>query len=104
MHGSERPSPPPSGPPGTRSVGPGSDSDTLKWAIHTLGTDGRNPAVPDPFASGSDSVPQPGPEFYATYDSECASEGCLFKGVILEDDCIRADGEGGYVHTECWED
>jgi hypothetical protein len=58
----------------------------------------------DPFASGSDSVPQPGPVFSAGYDSECASATCYLGGDIEEGDDIRADGEGGFVHSECWED
>ena len=58
----------------------------------------------DPFASGSDDVPQPGPVFRAGYDSECASATCYLGGDIEEGDDIRADGEGGFVHAECWED
>lgn len=60
--------------------------------------DTRRRQAPDPFASGSDG---PGPVFHATYDSECAADGCIFGGRILEDDAIQADGAGDYTHEEC---
>jgi hypothetical protein len=54
------------------------------------------------FLSGDDgreSSGDLGPEFYARYDSECAE---CYDG-IYEDDLIRADGKGGYIHAECAE-
>lgn len=86
MHGSERPSPLP--PDACRA------------------SDQPRP-VSDPFASGTDDVlsePQPGPEFEATYDSECDAAVCLGDGYIWGGDHIRATGTGGYAHSDCLEE
>lgn len=103
MHGSERPTPPPAGRPGTRNIGPGSPVADLEWAVRTLGTGGTNPAVPDPFASGTADVPDIGPEFEAQYDSECGARNCLGDGTIWAGDHIRAIGGGKYAHSDCIE-
>ena len=84
MHGSERTSAPPAGP---------------RYRRHLA--EQPRPAAPDPFASGSDNVVQPGPVFRAGYDSECSSATCYLGGDIEEGDDIQADGEGGFRHAEC---
>lgn len=43
---------------------------------------------------------RPGPWFPARFDSECDTCG----DDILEDDRIRADGEGGYACETCGEE
>jgi len=96
MHGPGRQAPPPAGPPGTLRVGPGSSPADLERAAGLLSA--------DPFSSGTDSVPQPGPEFYASYGSECSAAVCLEGGDIEEGDLIQADGEGGYAHSGCLDD
>lgn len=49
----------------------------------------------DPFFSPTD--PTPGPPFRAGYDGECSN--CGWE--IEAGDMIRADGHGGYEHTDC---
>jgi hypothetical protein len=89
MHGSERNAAPPAGP---------------RYRRH-LAEQPRPAAVPNPFALGSgDTGPQLGPEFYATYDSDCDADDCAEGGRIQEGDLIRADGEGGFIHSECAEE
>jgi hypothetical protein len=95
MHGSERPSPPPAGPPGVLRVGPGSSPDDLERAARLL------ERAADPFTSGSDS--EAGPEFEARYESDCAVDYCQGDGTIWEGDHIRAVGNGEYAHSDCIE-
>lgn len=104
MHRSERPTAPPPGPHGTLRLGPGSSPADLERGLQLFGDRKSNPAVPgpDPFALGSEATgSQLGPEFYAAYDSDCSADDCVFGGRIEEDDLIRADGEGGFLHSEC---
>ncbi len=42
-----------------------------------------------------------GPEFTASYDGRCAADCGEW---IDAGDPIRADGDGGYVHSECADD
>jgi hypothetical protein len=62
----------------------------------------------DPFASGSDDRSifddEYGPEVTATFGSTCDAHHCTQGGTIFEGDTIRADGDDGWVHTECAED
>lgn len=44
-----------------------------------------------------------GPEFTAGYDSECSAAVCLGDGTIWEGEVARADGDGGFAHSECLE-
>ena len=85
MHRSERPSPPPAGPPGVFRVGPGSSPADLEAAAAFLSGD------------RIDDGPRKGPWFYASYDGECS--GC--DGAFYEGELIRADGEGGWEAQEC---
>lgn len=56
----------------------------------------------DPFAAGSDAADGGyGPEVTASRDGECDAYPCYVGGLITEGDAIRADGEGGWVHSEC---
>jgi hypothetical protein len=55
----------------------------------------------DPFINGP--AQQPGPEFYAGYDGECAAAVCLGDGLVYEGDLIRAIGDGDYAHSDCIE-
>lgn len=91
------------------SDGPGSSPADLERAARALGPFGDGPndgESVDPFSSGSDgaaddSGPAYGPEVRASFDSECAEPFCVSGGTIFEGDDIRADGEGGWVHSEC---
>lgn len=66
----------------------------------------RTAASPvDPFASGTSDTPQLGPEFQAQYDDGiCSARVCLGDGSLWAGDHIRADGEGGWIHSECAEE
>lgn len=59
----------------------------------------------DPFSSGTDNSPavRQGPDFYASYESDCEAADCLSGGRIFEGDLIRALGDGEYAHAECAE-
>jgi hypothetical protein len=64
-----------------------------------LGTDGAGDAeAAAAFLSSGQSGP--GPEVTAGYDGECS--GCWEP--IYEGDPIRADGGGGWIHSECADD
>lgn len=87
MHGSERPSPPPAGP---------------RYRRHLA--EQPRPAA-DPFACGTDDAgSDQGPDFYASYESDCEAAVCSGDGRIYEDDLIRAIGHGEYAHADCAED
>lgn len=90
MHGSGWGSAPPA------RVGPGSSTADLEAAAAFLES-GGDPDV-QPYGDGY------GPEFEARYDSPCDASYCTQGGQIWEGDTIRADGDGGYVHTECADD
>lgn len=70
----------------------------------------QTPPPPDPFASGTADRPRSifdpeyGPEVVASFASDCDASACFQGGEIFEGDIIRADGEGGWVHTECADD
>lgn len=90
MHGPARNAAPPAGP---------------RYNRH-LAEQPRPAAAVDPFASGSDGTPsiyddEYGPEVVASFGSTCDSYACTRGGDIFEGDVIRADGEGGWVHSEC---
>jgi hypothetical protein len=56
----------------------------------------KGTTAPDPSDRFGDD---PGPWFLAGFDSECSHGDQIEVGEI-----IRADGEGGYEHRECFED
>lgn len=60
-------------------------------------------AGPDPFASGTAEAPgsEQGPDFYASFESECEAAVCFEGGTIFEGDLIRAVGHREYAHAAC---
>lgn len=75
--------------------------------MHRSGGAAPPPADADAAAAFlSSGPPEPdssspyGPEITAGYDGECSE--CW--GGIFEGDAIRADGEGGWVHSGCADD
>lgn len=98
MHGSGRHPAPGTGGDTSRSTGlvngweflTEGDRD-LEAAAAFLASPGAPAADREPYGDGY------GPEFTASYDGEC---GECFEP-LYEGDLIRADGDGGYVHSEC---
>jgi hypothetical protein len=106
MHGSGRATPPPKDvgpPPGPDPFASGAEQPKLIDGATFLGLNG-----PDPFDSGADAAadsgPRYGPVIRAGYDGECSEPFCVEGGYIVEGDDIRADGEGGWIHSVCAED
>src|ERR1044072_852946 len=102
MHGSERNAAPPPGPRYQRHLA------EQPRALGPFGDGPADGAPVAPFASGSDgaadSGPDYGPEVEAQFDSECSEPFCSGGGLIYAGDHIRADGDGGWVHSECAEE